>query len=74
MLNTQNIIDKLKNQGIEADTSQIELIAELIDLNIQKKGFLKTYLTKNNKKSGIYIWGNVGRGKTLVSKTANVFL
>ena len=69
MLNTQNIIDKLKNQGIEADTSQIKLITELVDLNIKKKGFLETYLTKNIKKSGIYIWGDVGRGKTLVSKT-----
>ena len=49
MLNTQNIIDKLKNQGIEADTSQIKLITELVDLNIKKKGFLETYLTKNIK-------------------------
>ena len=47
MLNTQNIIDKLKNQGIEADTSQIKLITELVDLNIKKKGFLETYLTNN---------------------------
>ena len=69
MLNTQNIIDKLKNQGIEADTSQIKLITELVDLNIRKKGFIEPYLTKNIKKSGIYIWGDVGRGKTLVSKT-----
>ena len=69
MLNTQNIIDKLKNQGIEADASQIKLIRELVDLNIEKKSFLKTYLTNNIKKSGIYIWGDVGRGKTLISKT-----
>ena len=69
MLNTQNIIDKLKNQGIKADASQIKLITELVDLNIEKKGFLKTYLTNNIKKSGIYIWGDVGRGKTLISKT-----
>ena len=41
MLNTQNIIDKLKNQGIEADSSQIKLITELVDLNLKKKGFLK---------------------------------
>ena len=69
MLNTQNIIDKLKNQGIEADTSQIKLITELVDLNIKKKSFIETYLTKNIKKSGIYIWGDVGRGKTPVSYT-----
>ena len=69
MLNTQNIIDKLKNQGIAADASQIKLITELVDLNIEKKGFLKNYLTNNIKKSGIYIWGDVGRGKTLISKT-----
>ena len=69
MLNTQNIIDKLKNQGIKADASQIKLITELVDLNIEKKGFLKTYLSNNIKKSGIYIWGDVGRGKTLISKT-----
>ena len=36
MLNTQNIIDKLKNQGIKADASQIKLITELVDLNIEK--------------------------------------
>ena len=59
MLNTQNIIDKLKNQGIEADTSQVKLITELVDLNIKKKSFLEIYLTKNIKNSGIYIWGDV---------------
>ncbi len=69
MLNTQNIIDKLKNQGIDADSSQIKLITELIDLNINKKSFLKINLIKNMKKTGIYIWGDVGRGKTLISKT-----
>ena len=56
MLNTQNIIDKLKNQGIEADTSQIKLITELVDLNIKKKGFLEIYLTKNIKKSGFLVF------------------
>ena len=68
MLNTQNIIDKLKNQGIEADTSQIKLITELVDLNIKKKGFLETYLTKNIKNQE-YIYGEMlEEGKHLFQK------
>ena len=67
MSNAKNIIDNLKNQGANPDKSQINLINELCNLNIRRK-FPFYKLLFNDGPSGIYIWGDVGRGKTLVTK------
>ena len=64
---TQNIIDELKNQGAEPDLNQIKLINALSDIKFFKKFSLNRFFLK--KSFGIYIWGDVGRGKTLISKT-----
>ena len=67
---SQNIIDELKNQGIQADSSQIILINNLCSLELNKKTlFNLRILNKKRTKSGIYIWGDVGRGKTLITQT-----
>lgn len=64
---TQNIIDELKNQGAEPDLNQIKLINALSDIKFFKKFSLNKFFLKES--FGIYIWGDVGRGKTLISKT-----
>jgi Predicted ATPase len=64
MLDIKNIIDRLKNQGANPDLHQIDLLEKLKNL-VNKKNTLF-----NNKKNlhGLYIWGDVGRGKTLITQ------
>ena len=70
MLVSQNIIDELKNQGIQADSSQIVLINKLCSLELNKKTLFNFRIIKKKKKRlGIYVWGDVGRGKTLITQT-----
>ena len=64
MSDNQNIIDKLKNQGLKPNINQIELISKLNDIKIKKRKIFEP----NNSNSGIYVWGDVGRGKTLITK------
>ena len=66
---SQNIIDELKNQGIKPDSSQIILIDNLCSIEFNKKSIFNLRIKKNIKNSGIYIWGDVGRGKTLITQT-----
>ena len=70
MFEPQNIIDELKNQGIQADSSQIVLINKLCSLELNKKTLFNFRIIKKKKKRlGIYVWGDVGRGKTLITQT-----
>ena len=71
MFKSQNIIDELKNQGIEPDSSQVQLINQLCSIKFNKNNFLNFKFLKNTSSSGMYIWGEVGRGKTLIT---NAFL
>ena len=64
MSDNQNIIDKLKNQGLKPNINQIEFISKLNDIKIKKRKIFEP----NNSNSGIYVWGDVGRGKTLITK------
>ena len=41
MSDTQNIIDKLKNQGLEPNLNQIKLITNLNRINLKKEIFSK---------------------------------
>ena len=60
MPKAKNIIDNLKNQGANPNFNQINLINTLCEINCYKNFFLK------NKNMGLYVWGDVGRGKTLL--------
>ena len=64
----QNIIDNLKNQGTTPDFVQIELIKFLSEIKFNDNFLLKKFLKKDTD-LGFYIWGDVGRGKTLITKT-----
>ena len=68
MSDTQNIIDKLKNQGLEPNLNQIKLISNLNRINLKKRNIFKINRSKDDALNGIYIWGDVGRGKTLITK------
>jgi len=57
----EEIVDNLKNQNIEIDSAQFDLINEMSTALNEEHG-------KSNKK-GFYVWGDVGRGKTLVMKS-----
>ena len=61
----QNIIDSLKNQGTNPDIAQVALIKELCGIKIKDTFFITKLFSKNNTQ-GLYIWGDVGRGKTLI--------
>ena len=63
---TQNIIDALKNQGANPDLAQLNLIQKLVNLKIYKSFSLSKMFSKQID-CGIYIWGDVGRGKTLIT-------
>ena len=65
----QNIIDNLKNQGIEIDLAQSNLIQKMIKAVPQEKSFINKFKKSKLDKTSFYIWGEVGRGKTLIAKS-----
>ena len=58
----------LKKRGIELDSSQSDLIHRMIE-SIQPEKDLTNKLENKDSKKGFYIWGDVGTGKTLITKT-----
>ena len=65
MLSIQNIIDVLKNQGANPDLPQINLLEKLSAITNKKRSFFNT----KDDNQGLYIWGDVGRGKTLITQS-----
>ena len=65
MLSIQNIIDVLKNQGANPDLPQINLLEKLSSITNKKRSFFNT----KDDNQGLYIWGDVGRGKTLITQS-----
>jgi cell division protein ZapE len=63
----QNIINDHKNQDIEADDAQINLIKNIVNIQTKKKTVLDS-LKGRVLKNSFYTWGAVGRGKTLLSE------
>ena len=63
MSDKQTITYKIKNQDIELNTYQVELLKQLHD-GAPKNSLFKKYFLKKQK--GAYLYGKVGRGKTLL--------
>ncbi len=63
MSDKQTITYKIKNQDIELNTYQVELLKQLHD-GAPKNSLFKNYFLKKQK--GAYLYGKVGRGKTLL--------
>ena len=58
----------LKKRGIKLDSAQSDLIHKMIE-SIQPEKDLTNKLENKNSKKGFYIWGDVGTGKTLITKS-----
>ncbi len=65
----KNISDNLEKKGIDINPAQFNLLKKMIEhIEIDKSSAYKlkrNIITKNN----FYVWGDVGRGKTLITRT-----
>ena len=62
----KNIIDALKNQDIKIDSAQLSLVESLSKIKFNKNFAFAFRRFTRRENLGIYIWGDVGRGKTLI--------
>ncbi len=61
------IVKSFKKRDIELDTGQLDLLQQMIE-SVQPEKDLTNKLENNSTKRSFYIWGDVGRGKTLITK------
>ncbi len=65
----EQIIDNLKNEGIEIDSIQLELVKKINDEFLIGKELANENKKNDSHKCGLYVWGDVGRGKTVIIKS-----
>ena len=65
----ENIINNLISKGIQIDSKQTNLIKEMLETVQSEKNTVAKLIKNNSIKSSFYIWGDVGRGKTLIARS-----
>ena len=63
---SKNIIDELKNQGSIPNVYQKDLIKTFDNIQLNTHIFISFVNLFQKRTAGIYIWGEVGRGKTFL--------
>jgi len=69
MKDIEVVIENLSNQGIVLDNSQASFLKEFISIDSTLKP--KLFFSKNNLIGNLYLYGPVGRGKTMLLQAIN---
>lgn len=64
-----SICNNLRKKGIEIDLIQLDLLKEMVNTIQLGKSSANTFKKNKSIKKSFYVWGDVGRGKTLITRS-----